>query len=38
MLRLGNVVHSDNDEEFEHLIFLKDLYACCCTQRVAVKR
>jgi len=26
---LGNVVHSDNDEE--------SLYACCCTQKVTVK-
>jgi len=29
VLRLGNVVHSDNDEE--------SLYACCCTQKVTVK-
>ena len=29
LLSLGNVVHSDNDEE--------SLYACCCTQKVAVK-
>ena len=29
LLRLGNVVHSDNDEE--------SLYTCCCTQKVAVK-
>ena len=29
LLSLGNVVHSDNDEE--------SLYACCCTQKVTVK-
>jgi len=29
VLSLGNVVHSDNDEE--------SLYACCCTQKVTVK-
>jgi len=29
LLSLGNVVHSDNDEE--------SLYACCCTQQVTVK-
>jgi len=28
LLSLGNVVHSDNDEE--------SLFACCCTQKVAV--
>jgi len=30
MLSLGNVVHLDNDE--------KSSYACCCTQKVTVKR
>jgi len=29
LLSLGNMVHSDNDEESS--------YACCCTQKVAVK-
>jgi len=29
LLSLGNVVHSDNDEE--------SLYACCYTQKVTVK-
>jgi len=29
LLSFGNVVHSDNDEE--------SLYACWCTQKVAVK-
>jgi len=29
LLSLGNVVHSDNDEE--------GLYVCCCTQKVTVK-
>ena len=37
MLRLVNVVQSDNDEEFGHLLIMKSLYACCCTQKVAVK-
>ena len=30
LLSLGNVVHSDNDEE--------SLYASCCTQKVAVNK
>jgi len=30
LLSLGNVVHSDNDEE--------GLYACCCTHKVAVNK
>ena len=29
LLSLGNVVHSDNDEE--------SLYACCCTQKMTIK-
>jgi len=29
LLSLGNVVHSDNDDE--------ELYACCCAQKVTVK-
>jgi len=29
LLNLGNVVHSDTDEE--------SLYACCCTHKVTVK-
>jgi len=29
LLSLGNVVHSDNNEE--------SLYACCCTQKVTVR-
>ena len=29
LLSLGNVVHSNNDDE--------SLYACCCSQEVAVE-